>query len=107
MKAMTIVLDMTLCLFQMENVSWSLQIIYFTDSHLKKPVRIHDSCTICGVISFNAQYVFDVLVARTSLVCEQALRGAVAVDGKRKEGLQLRLSRWNLNSTANSPVASH
>ena len=36
--------------------------------------------------------------------CEQALRGALAAGGKRKESLQLRL--WNLNSTSNSPVAS-
>ena len=56
-------------------------------------MRIHDSGTTCDVISFNAQNVFDVLVARTtSLACEHPLRGALAVGGKRKEGLQLRLS---------------
>ena len=37
------------------------------------------------------------------IACEQALRGALAAGGKRKESLQLRL--WNLNSTSNSPVA--
>ena len=56
-------------------------------------MRIHDSGTTCDVISFNAQNVFDVLVARTtSLACEHPLRGALAAGGKRKEGLQLRLS---------------
>ena len=48
-------------------------------------MRIHDSCTTCDVISFNAQDVFDVLVARTSLACEHAVRSALAA-GREKEG---------------------
>ena len=48
-------------------------------------MTIHDSSTTCDVIRFNAQYVFDVLVARTSLACEQALRGTLAA-GREKEG---------------------
>ena len=55
-------------------------------------MTIHDSSTTCDVIRFNAQYVFDVLVARTSLACEQALRGTLAAGRKRKDSLQLRLS---------------
>ena len=37
------------------------------------------------------------------LTCEQALRGAFSRGGKRKESLQIRLSK--LNSTSNAPVA--
>ena len=50
--------------------------------------------------------LFEVKWKNTELgiACEQALRGALAAGGKRKESLQLRL--WNLNSTSNSPVAA-
>ena len=85
MKAMTIVLDTTLCLFQMENVSWSLQIIYFNDSHPKKSCEDSWFRYFFWRHQFLRSDVFDVLVARTRLAWEQALRGTLAV-GPQKEG---------------------
>ena len=71
--------------------------------HCFKLIIIHYQCPKTKENKIKAKLNHNISMA--DIASEQALRGALAAGGKRKESLQLCL--WNLNSPSNSPAAPH